>query len=96
MGFTVGLTVGFTVGFTAGFTVGFTVGSVGFKRYLVSITVNDSVWDSLAGFWRARSSQRSFCRPLTADTSEHPTTRHIASYMYALKTSSTETLQPAL
>ena len=37
-----------------------------------------------------------FCRPLTANTSEHPTTRHIVSYMYALKTSSTETLQPAL
>ena len=37
-----------------------------------------------------------FCRHLTADTSEHPTTRHIASYMYALKTSSAETLQPAL
>ena len=45
---------------------------------------------------RARSSQRSFCRPLTADTSEHPTTHHIASYMYALKISSTETLQLAL
>ena len=37
-----------------------------------------------------------FCRSLTADTSEHPTTRHIATYMYALKTSSTEMLQPAL
>ena len=40
-------------------------------------------------------SQRSFCRPLIADTSEHPTTRHTATYMYALNTSSTETLQPA-
>ena len=35
------------------------------------------------------------CCPSKAAT-EHPTTHHIASYMYALKTSSTDTLQPAL
>ena len=47
--------------------------------------------------------QLPFCKPLTANTSEHPITRYIDSYMYALKTSSTETLlqaahavQPAL
>ena len=42
-------------------------------------------WGKEILWWRARSSQRSFCRPLTADTSEHPITRYIASYMYALK-----------
>jgi hypothetical protein len=47
--------------------------------------------------------QRPFCKPLTANIPEHPITRYIDSYMYALKISSTETLlqaaravQPAL
>ena len=39
--------------------------------------------------------QRSFCKPLTANTSEHLITRYIDSYMYALTTSSTETLLQA-